>query len=62
MPVIIYDLIFIVFFSQWFSIKIIIFKVVSQPCCGPVGWAAEYTDCISAEGLDSLNEFPGYHT
>ena len=24
--------------------------------------AAEYTDCISAEGLDSSNECPGYDT
>ena len=24
--------------------------------------AAEYTDCNSAEGLDSFNEYPGYDT
>ena len=25
-------------------------------------WAAEYTDCISADGLGSINECPGYDT
>ena len=30
--------------------------------CGLVGGAVEYTNCISAEGLDSPNEYPGYDT
>ena len=25
-------------------------------------WSVEYTDCISAEGLDSPNQCPGYNT
>ena len=51
------------FFVQWyinlyglFNTKVILAEN------GPVGWAVEYTDCLSAEACDSSNECPGNDT
>ena len=39
-----------------------LFLCFFQNIHGSVNWAVEYTDCISPEGSDSLNQFPGYDT
>ena len=54
---------------HWFPWNrwVILVKVKAIPKWTPSvkaqsAWAVEFTDCISAEGLDSSNECPGYYT